>query len=360
MNKMKILFVLPSALSVLLYLLSKNPVFLEAIPLVLILEFLGVKSSLRRIKVASYLLSVVVLLMIYTLLNKMEMLNVFTMAIGLGLVIVMISSEFKKMSKMEKIGLFIVLLIVGMAIFAPIIAPYSPTDPVDMPLLPPSWTHPFGTDDLGMDVWSRIVYGSRTVLMVVLSSTAFSLIIGVTLGLLSGYYGGKLDRILSMIMDSLYAFPSLILAIALAVALGPSLVNAAIAIAVVYIPTYFRMVRGQVLKIKSEQFVEQLKVLGLKDRSILFKHVLKHVIPTIMVVFSLNAADAVLTEAALSYLGLSVQYPTPDWGLDLYRGQAYVLAGYWWLIFFPGLFITILAFGFALIGEGLGERVGKV
>ncbi len=359
MKKITLIYTVPIILTLILCLRTYDLAYLASIPVILILEYVSHKSLLKRVKISSYLISITLPLVIYTMLNHIELFNVILMSLEMALVIILISNEFRKMTKMEKVGFFIVLFIVFLAIFAPLIALYNPTDPVDVPLMPPSWKHPFGTDDLGMDMWSRIVYGARTILVVVFLSTIFSMVVGVALGMLSGYYGGKLDRILSMIMDSLYAFPSLILAIALAVALGPSLINAAIAIAVVYIPTYFRMVRGQVLKIKNEQFVEQLKVLGLRDKTILLKHILKHVIPTIMVVFSLNAADAVLTEAALSYLGLSVQYPTPDWGLDLYRGQAYVLAGYWWLIFFPGLFITLLAFGFALVGEGLGERVGK-
>lgn len=256
-------------------------------------------------------------------------------------------------------GLAIVLGVIFMAIAAPILTPYDPTRRADSPFLPPSPEHPCGTNKLGRDMWSRIVYGSRTILAVVFSAVAISMIIGIPVGLVSGYFGGRIDRVLSMVMDAVYAFPSLVLAITLAVALGPSLINAAIAIAVVYVPTYFRMIRGQVLSIKQEMFVEMAKVLGLPTKRIMFKHILPHLIPTIMVVFSLSAADAVLTEAALSYLGLSVQYPTPDWGYDLYRGKGFVLSGYWWLIFFPGLMITLLAAGFALIGEGLSEQVRK-
>ncbi len=260
---------------------------------------------------------------------------------------------------MVYVGLGIVVAIIFMAIAAPILTPYDPTKSVADPFLPPSWTHPCGTNKLGMDMWSRIVYGARTVLYVVFSAIALSMAVGVPLGLISGYFGGKVDRVLSMVMDAIYAFPSLVLAITLAVALGPSLVNAAIAIAVVYVPTYFRMVRGQVLSIKEELFVEMTKVLGLPTKDILFKHILPHLLPTIMVVFSLSATDAVLTEAALSYLGLSVQFPTPDWGYDLYRGKGFVLSGYWWLIFFPGFMITLLASGFALVGEGLSEQVRR-
>ncbi len=256
-------------------------------------------------------------------------------------------------------GLGIVLAVIFMALAAPILTPYDPTRTVGDPFAPPSFKHPMGTNKLGMDMWSRTLYGARTVLYVVFLAIAVCMAIGIPLGLVSGYFGGKIDRGLSMVMDAVYSFPSLVLAIALAVALGPSLMNAAIAIAVVYIPTYFRMVRGQVLSIKSEQFIEEAKVLGLPTGRILLRHVLPHLIPTIMVVFSLNAADAVLTEAALSFLGLSVQFPTPDWGYDLYLGRGFLLSGYWWLVFFPGFMITLLAIGFALIGEGLSEQVRR-
>ncbi len=256
-------------------------------------------------------------------------------------------------------GLAIVLAVIFMAIAAPVLTPYDPTRRAGRSFQPPSWEHPFGTNNLGYDMWARIVYGARTILIVVFLAIAISMAIGVPLGLLSGYYGSGIDRALSMVMDAIYAFPSLVLAISLAVALGPSLFNAAIAIAVVYVPTYFRMIRGQVLSVKEELFIEVAKALGIPTFRIIFKHILPHILPTIMVVFSLSAADAVLTEAALSYLGLSVQPPTPDWGYDLYKGKGFVLSGYWWLIFFPGLMITLLAVGFALIGEGLSERVRR-
>ncbi len=256
-------------------------------------------------------------------------------------------------------GLAIVLIVVFMAIAAPILTPYDPTRRAGRSFQPPCWEHPFGTNNLGYDMWARTVYGARTILIVVFLAIAISIAIGVPLGLLSGYYGGGIDRALSMVMDAIYAFPSLVLAISLAVALGPSLFNAAIAIAVVYVPTYFRMIRGQVLSVKEELFVEVARALGIPTSRIIFRHILPHILPTIMVVFSLSAADAVLTEAALSYLGLSVQPTTPDWGYDLYKGKGFVLSGYWWLIFFPGLMITLLAVGFALIGEGLSEQVRR-
>ncbi len=259
-------------------------------------------------------------------------------------------------------GLVIVLSFTVMAVLAPYIAPYDPTQ-LSVPLekaiepQPPSWDHPMGTNKIGYDVFSRIVYGSRVVLYVVVVASLFSLAIGVPLGLVSGYYGGKIDRVLSIVMDSIYSFPGIILAIAIASVLGPSPTNAAIALSVVYVPTYFRMVRGQTLKLTQSVFVEALLSLGYPTRVILLRHILPNTAPVILVVFGLGAADAILTEAGLSFFGLTVTAPNPDWGYDLYNGMDDFRNGYWWTIFFPGLMIMLLALGFALIGEGLSERL---
>jgi peptide/nickel transport system permease protein len=254
-------------------------------------------------------------------------------------------------------GFIIVLVFVLMAILADFIAPYSPIEMVGPALQPPSQKYLMGTDNLGRDVFSRIIYGSRVVLLTTAIAIALSGAIGTLLGLISGYIGGALDRVFSFIMDSIYAFPSLILAIALSVALGPSPINAAIAIAVVYIPTYFRMVRGQVLSIKNEPYIEIARALGIPSTRIVTRHILPHVGRTLMVVFSMNSADAILTEAALSFIGLTVQPPQPDWGFDLYKGRGFVLSGYWWMMVFPGFCITLLAVGFALISEGVSTVI---
>ena len=158
-------------------------------------------------------------------------------------------------------------------------------------------------------------------------------------------------------MDSIYAFPALILAIVIAVVLGPSPINTAVAISFVYVPTYFRMVRGQTLSLKGQLFVEAARAVGAKHREIMSKYILPNLAPTILVVFTLSVADAILTEAGLSFLGLSVTPPTPDWGYDLRVGQPFLLDGYWWLVFFPGIAIMLLAMAFALIGEALSERI---
>ncbi|RLG60410.1 ABC transporter permease [Candidatus Geothermarchaeota archaeon] len=253
------------------------------------------------------------------------------------------------------IGGFIVFVVIFMAVFAPFISPHDPITSVADPLMPPNSEFPLGTDNLGRDVLSRIIYGSRTVLLVALVSSLFSLVIGVSLGLLSGYAGGSLDRALSLIMDSIYAFPGLILAIAIAAMLGPGISNMTVAIAIVYIPTYFRMTRGQVLSLKGHLFVEAARAIGADDKTIMFRYILPNLLSTVVVVFTLNIADAILTEAGLSFLGLGVPPPTPDWGFDLKSGQGFFTAGYWWLITFPGIMIILLVIGFSLLGEGLNE-----
>lgn len=252
-------------------------------------------------------------------------------------------------------GLIIILIFVVMAIGAPLLTPFDPTKGSFDVLQPPSYSHPLGTDNLGRDIFSRIVYGSRTILSILLLSTLISMTIGMPLGLISGFFSGIIDRVLSIIMDSIYAFPSLLLAIVIALMLGPSPLNTAISIAFVYIPTYYRMIRGQTLSIKAQLYIEAAIASGTRVRRILLRHILPNLLPTLVVIFSLSAADAILTEAGLSYLGYSVVPPTPDWGYDLYVGREYVLSGYWWLSFFPGLMVVLLSVGFALVGEALSD-----
>ncbi len=255
-------------------------------------------------------------------------------------------------------GIAIISIFLFLAIFADFVSPYDPIDIVGEAVQPPSNKYLMGTDSLGRDVLSRLIHGARTIMGVIAVSTAVSMVIGIPLGLISGYIGGIIDRILSVIMDSIYAFPGLILAIAVAAVLGPGIYNAAFAISVVYIPTYFRMIRGHVLSLKESLFVEAAKAMGATNNRIIFRHILPNTIYIITVIFSLNVSDAVLTEAGLSFLGLSVSSPTPDWGFDLRNGQRYLLSGYWWPVFFPGVAIILLALGFGLLGEGLNTILG--
>ena len=255
------------------------------------------------------------------------------------------------------IGFIIVLTVIIMAVAAPLIAPYNPVGRVAERLLPPNKQHLMGTNYLGQDILSRIIYGSRIILFVVFTATFLSMSFGIPLGIFSGYKGGSIDRVFSIVMDSIYAFPALVLAIAIAAVLGPSPMNTALSLAVVYVPTYFRMTRSQTLSIKAQLYIEAARSMGCSDKYIMRKHILPNLLPTILVVFTLSVADAILTEAGLSYLGLSVTPPTPDWGFDLRLGQSFMTIGYWWVSVFPGLMVMLLATGFALIGEGLGEKV---
>jgi peptide/nickel transport system permease protein len=252
-------------------------------------------------------------------------------------------------------GAIILTVIVLSSIFAPLIAPYGPLVEAGESFSPPSREFIMGTNNLGFDVFSRILFGSRTVLLISIAASIFSAFFGIPIGLLSGYYGGKLDRTLSLIMDSIYSFPGLILAIAMAAMLGPGVMNISIAIAVIYVPTYFRIVRGQVLSVKQELYVEAARSIGAKPITIMRKYVFPNVIASVVVIFSLNVADAILTEAGLSYLGLGLPPDLPDWGIDLSKGKVFVPSGMWWIVTFPGLMITLVALSFTMIGEGLNE-----
>ncbi|HET6443163.1 MAG TPA: ABC transporter permease subunit, partial [candidate division Zixibacteria bacterium] len=216
-------------------------------------------------------------------------------------------------------------------------------------------TYLLGTDNLGRDITSRLTWGARTVLGVAISSALLSSLIGIPLGLISGFVGGKLDRGLSLVMDSIYSFPGLLLAVALAAMLGPSLVNVAIAISVVYIPTFYRVVRGQVLSAKEDLYIEAARSLGATRTSILRRYIFPNVIPSVVVVFSLNIADAILTAAGLTFIGLGLPPDVPDWGYDLSKGHQFLVSGSWWMITWPGLLIALVAAGFSLLGEGLSE-----
>lgn len=253
-------------------------------------------------------------------------------------------------------GATIILLIVVMTAFPRAFARYSPLDQeAGGQMTAPSRAHIMGTDNLSRDVWARVVYGARTILGVAMAAALLSALVGIPLGLLSGFAGGVFDRILSLVMDSVYSFPGLILAIAFAAMLGPGVVNITLAVAVVYIPTYFRLVRGQTLSIREEVYVEAARAIGARRFTILGRYVFPNIIATVVVIFSLNIADAIMTEAALSYIGLGLPAGIPDWGMDLSMGKKFLPSGIWWMITFPGLMIMLLALGFTMLGEGLAE-----
>ncbi|HEX9262600.1 MAG TPA: ABC transporter permease [Candidatus Bathyarchaeia archaeon] len=254
------------------------------------------------------------------------------------------------------IGGILTAVIIGLTLVSPWASPYDPNAlTVGRPLSPPSSQFPFGTDDLGRDMLSRVISGGGIMLQVSILSVVVCIIIGVPLGLFSSYTGGVVDRFFSLIMDSVYAFPGLILAIALALVLGRGVLNMALSIAVIYIPSYFRVIRSQVLSIKEMSYVEAANAAGARRRTVLSRYILPNVVPSIVVVATVNFADAILTAAGLTFIGMGVNVSVPDWGWDLTNGRLLLLSGNWWVIAFPGLMIILLALGFTLMGEGLSE-----
>ena len=241
------------------------------------------------------------------------------------------------------------------ALFGPQIAPHGPNETnVSKAFTPPGAEFWMGSDDLGRDVYSRVVLSAAPTLQVSLVSVAIALLVGVTLGLLAGYYRGWVDIVVMRMVDVMFAFPVMLLAIAIVAVLGPGLTTAIIAIAVVYTPIFARVTRASVLSVREEPFIKAAKSLGARDSRIIFRHVLPNVSAPIIVQTSLSFAFAILSEAALSFLGLGVQPPDPSWGRMLFDAKGFLNQG-WWLSVFPGaaIFITVLAFN--LIGDALRD-----
>jgi peptide/nickel transport system permease protein len=246
--------------------------------------------------------------------------------------------------------------VIVMTLISPWIVPYNPSTINTGPILTaPNSQFPLGTDDVGRDMLSRVIAGGGVMLQVAIVSVLVCLVIGVPLGLFSSHTGGLVDRFFSLIMDSIYAFPGLILAIAISLVLGRGVINMALSIAVVYIPSYFRVIRSQVLSIKELPYVEAANATGAKKRTVLSRYILPNVLPSIVVVATVNFADAILTAAGLTFIGMGVPANVADWGWDLSNGQRLLPSGSWWVITFPGIMIILLALGFTLIGEGLSE-----
>jgi len=246
--------------------------------------------------------------------------------------------------------------VIVMTLISPWIVPHNPSAINTGPILTaPNSQFPLGTDDVGRDMLSRVIAGGGVMLQVAIVSVLVCLVIGVPLGLFSSHTGGLVDRFFSLIMDSIYAFPGLILAIAISLVLGRGVINMALSIAVVYIPSYFRVIRSQVLSIKELPYIEAANAAGAKKRTVLSRYIFPNVLPSIVVVATVNFADAILTAAGLTFIGMGVPANVADWGWDLSSGQRLLPSGSWWVITFPGIMIILLALGFTLIGEGLSE-----
>ncbi|OHU31279.1 peptide ABC transporter permease [Mycobacteroides franklinii] len=270
-------------------------------------------------------------------------------------------------------GLVLVVGFILVAILAPVLAPYGfsqtgvgGTDFVRQQA--PSWEHWFGTSVRGEDVLSRVLFGARTALLVILTSLVVSLPVGVVLGLTSGYLGGWLDRALVLVMDALYAMPSLLLAIVVSVAVtggqsstGGGIFAAAVAIMAVFVPQYFRVVRNATVGVKQEPFVDAARVTGASTSRILFRHILSNVTSSLPVIVTLNGAEAILTLAGLGFLGFGIE-PTQaaEWGYDLNKALSDVANGIWWTGVFPGTAIVLVVLGMTLMGESLNEVINPL
>ncbi|ALM26499.1 MULTISPECIES: ABC transporter permease [Bacillus] len=259
--------------------------------------------------------------------------------------------------KLAVIGTVIVFLFLILAIFAPLIAPYGINEQsLGERFSAPSAAHWFGTDDFGRDIFSRVVHGARISLWVGFFSVLGSVILGTLLGLMAGYGGRLLDAVISRLFDILLAFPSILLAIAIVSILGPSLQNALIAIAIINVPTFGRLVRSKVLSIKQEEYVLAAKAVGMSHRRIVLRHILPNSMVPVIVQATLAIGTAIIEAAALGFLGLGAQAPSPEWGKMLADARPYLVQAPWTL-FFPGIAIMLTVLGFNLMGDGLRDTL---
>lgn len=264
--------------------------------------------------------------------------------------------------QLMRVGLIITFLFIFIAFFAPVFQilgwVQNPTDSLVNPIHePPSLKYWFGTSRQGYDVFSRTLFGTQAALQVVLLATALSMFIGVPLGMLSGYIGGKLDKVLLFIMDSIYTLPGLLLSVTLAFVVGRGILNAAIAISIAYIPQYYRVVRNHTVSVKTEVFIEAAQALGANTWQVLSRYLFFNVIQSVPVLFTLNAADAILVLGGLGFLGLGLPEEVPEWGHDLKQALDALPTGIWWTTLFPGLALTLMVVGLSLLGEGLNDFV---
>ena len=255
------------------------------------------------------------------------------------------------------VGLGIVLLLIVLAVLAPLIAPYDPLISLDLRtqrLLPPSWTHPMGTDDQARDIFSRIVHGARITLLVVALVAVIATPIGLLVGTTSGYFGGWVDTILMRITDIFLAFPRLILALAFVAALGPGIENAIIAIAITSWPPYARLARAETLTIRNADHIAAIRLQGASSARIIWGHVTPLCLSSVIIRVTLDMAGIILTAAGLGFLGLGAQPPQPEWGAMIAGGRRFIL-DYWWVATMPGIAIFVVSLGFNLLGDWLRD-----
>jgi len=265
-----------------------------------------------------------------------------------------------RQNKLMALGLGLALLFVALGLLAPLMAPYpadagTATHPTEA-LLAPGSEHLFGTDQVGRDVFTRVLYGARTSLQIAAVVLVLAALVGVPLGIVAGYFGGWVDDVIMRITDVFLAFPALLLSLALASVLSPSVGNATLAIAVTWWPWYARLARGAAAQVAGRGYVESARSLGASPLRILARHVLPNATTPVIVQMSLDVGGIILTAAALSFLGLGAQDPTPEWGLMVSQGQGY-LNTEWWFPLFPGIAIVLAALAFNLLGDGLRQML---
>jgi peptide/nickel transport system permease protein len=259
--------------------------------------------------------------------------------------------------KSAMFGLVVVVLLIALAVFAPLIAPYDPAQQAyAFVRKPPSWRNWLGTDESGRDLLSRVIFGARASLLAGVVSVGIAMGLGVPIGLLAGYQGGWTDAVISRITDALLAIPFLILAVALAAFLGPSLTNAMIAIGVTATPIFIRLTRGQVMVVQTEDYIEAARAVGNGGMRIACRHILPNIMPALLVQASLTIAAAIIAEASLSFLGLGQQPPAPSWGSMLNTAQRF-LTNAPWMAIWPGLAIFAAVLSFNLLGDGLRDAL---
>jgi peptide/nickel transport system permease protein len=262
-------------------------------------------------------------------------------------------------SPLSVIGLLLVLVAVACILLAPFIAPYDPMtgDIENAYVLPPSQAHPFGTDDAGRDVLSRVIYGAQISLRIALLAEALGLFIGITVGLFTGYFGGLIDIVLMRIVDVFMAFPLLIIAIALTAAFGPGELKLILALSLTIWPFAARLVRSLVLSVRETEYVAAARLLGVRSLGIMFVHILPNIVTPLVVFATLGIANIILQEAALSFLGLgNADINAPSWGRMLFNSRQFLRSA-WWMAFYPGLAILLTVLGFNLLGDGLRDAL---
>lgn len=260
-----------------------------------------------------------------------------------------------KYNRLTAIGALIVLLVILVGVLAPVLAPYDP-NVIDVPhrLAAPELKHLFGTDEMGRDIFTRVLYGCRISVSVGIAIVCVSAFFGILIGSVSGYAGGKVDNIIMSLSDMVLSFPSMVLALALTASLGLGLFNTMLAVSIVKIPVYVRLVRGQVLSLKQRQYVKAARTFGAPPSWIIWKHIIPNSLTPIMVQMTLGLGDAILMAASMSFIGLGAQPPTPEWGAMVNSARAYAI-DQWWYAAFPGLSILVTVVGFNLLGDGIRD-----